>query len=72
MAANKYKVPQKQWRKWRGKAQEVFNILYDQYKNGGLAVCIPGAEENLTAKGRTVGAWNMAWLAADAVKEANV
>ena len=68
MAANRYKVPQKQWRKWSDKAREVFNETYRTMVRNQWAFLHPKAEAAPRAHWRTV-AWNAAWIAADAVNE---
>ncbi len=68
MAANRYKVPQRQWRKWADIARGVFNRHFSEV-NGGQHILAPGAEK-LSKRGWRVLAWNSAWLAADATMDA--
>lgn len=64
MAANKYKVPAKQWRRWSGHARCVFNKVFATMAQQGLfahpkALPVPRAHWRTTR-------WNAAWVAADA------
>lgn len=69
MTRNAYRVPKSQWRKWNAKARETFNWLY------GLMMNSPDLFKHPKAKvppreHRKTTAWNAAWLAADAVRDA--
>lgn len=66
---NQYRVPQKQWRKWTVKARETFNWLYGLMMDDPNLFNHPKAIKMNPRHWKTV-AWNSAWLAADAVKDA--
>lgn len=62
---NRYKVPQKQWRKWSDLQRHVFNETY------GIMAKSPDLflhrkQEPLSREHWRVTAWNAAWIAADA------
>lgn len=63
--ANKYKVPQKQWRKWGALARGVFNEVYYTIRNNDQ-VLFPEKAQGLPRPTLRVMAWNIAWIAADA------
>jgi hypothetical protein len=66
---NQFKVPQSQWRKWGDPARNAFNWLYDLMMNQPSLFNHPKALKQEPKHWKTV-AWNSAWLAADAVKDA--
>jgi hypothetical protein len=68
--ANKYKVPQKQWRKWKPQAQTVFNAVYfAMTRNRQELFQHPDAPKIPAAQWRTTS-WNAAWIAAAAANAA--
>lgn len=66
---NLYKVPKRQWRKWSETAKAVFNETYRTMING-WSVLFPPSLGKISKPARKVAAWNTAWIAADAVREA--
>lgn len=66
---NQYRVPKSQWRKWNAKARETFNWLYSTMMNSPALFTHPKAIKQKAAHWKTT-AWNTAWLAADAVRDA--
>lgn len=66
---NTYKVQQKQWRKWNAKARETFNWLFGLMTKQPELFAHPKAPKQASAHIKTT-AWNAAWLAADAVRDA--
>lgn len=67
MAANQFKVPKSQWRKWPDQARDTFNWLYDVMMSSPDLFRHPKAIKQNPRHWKTT-AWNTAWLAADAVK----
>lgn len=65
MAANRYKVPEGQWRKWSKQARAVFNEVYRNMRSSQWAFLHPDAELTKRTHWRTT-AWNAAWTAASA------
>jgi hypothetical protein len=62
-------VPRAQWRKWGNLSRHVFNEVYGTMaENQGLFLH-PKARKNTLECWNTT-AWNAAWIAADAAKEA--
>jgi len=70
---NRYKVPQKAWKRWTPKAQEVFNKVFSTMRNKELFLHPSVRNIGLFTKEqwKTVR-WNAAWVAADAASSANV
>ena len=66
---NRYRVQRGQWRKWNAKARETFNWLYGLMMDQPSLFNHPKAIKQKPAHWKTV-AWNSAWLAADAVRDA--
>lgn len=66
---NKFRVPIRQWRKWSLLARRAFNGVYSAMIESPWAFQPPSAK---VTNGRAwkVTAWNAAWIAADAIKEA--
>lgn len=64
MAANRYKVPLKKWKKWGKPAQGVFNRCFDLFFKNQESFTHPKASEQPREHWKTV-AWNTAWIAAD-------
>lgn len=64
---NRYKVPEKQWRKWGELSRAVFNGVFEQMADGRMYVHprypAPAAEQWHTIR------WNAAWIAADNVRD---
>ena len=66
---NTNRVQASQWRKWNAKARETFNWLYGLMTKSPDLFNHPKATKLKPAHWKTV-AWNAAWLAADAVRDA--
>lgn len=62
-AANKYRVPVKQWRRWDERARAVFNGVFQEMKDNQYNFLHPKQDLLSAQKWRTV-AWNAAWIAA--------
>lgn len=71
MAANKHKVPKRQWRKWNDVGRTVFNETFALKSAKTLDILAPGFLPPLSKRGWSVAMWNVAWLAADAATEAS-
>jgi hypothetical protein len=67
---NKFKVPQRQWRKWHAGARQVFNELYAVMKDNQHLFLWNG-DKPRPKRRWTITAWNAAWLAADAAESAH-
>lgn len=67
-STNRYKVSKRQWSRWSKSARQVFNSLYYQLRIG-KSVLTPPSFERIKAGPWSVVAWNVAWIAADAVDE---
>lgn len=70
MIPNEHGVPKKQWAKWDEKARETFNLLYGTMIKSPDIFTHPDARQNLNPEHWQVTAWNVSWLAADAVRDA--
>lgn len=68
MSDNKYRVPQKQWRKWNANARVAFNDIYSRMAKAPSLFTHPKALKPKSVHWK-VTAWNAAWLAADAVRD---
>jgi len=68
MESNKNRVPKKQWRRWSEPAQVVFNRTYEFAMRNPELMVHPKALVVRPACWKTT-AWNMAWIAADAVDD---
>lgn len=68
-AANAFKVPVKQWRKWPEVARRVFNLHFYELKENQAILTHPKTQK-VSAKEWRTQAWNSAWLAADSVVSA--
>ena len=68
MVQNKYKVPKKAWTKWSPQARAIFNYMYASIILSQNVIA-PRSIQKIPHKGWQVVCWNMAWLAADAVKD---
>jgi hypothetical protein len=66
--SNKFKVPQKVWRKWNETAQRVFNETYRDVRDHQDVFSHPKAPKHTREQWRTV-AWNSAWIAADSANK---
>lgn len=66
---NAARVPLKQWRRWGSKARNAFNYLYFLMMKDPGMFKYPGAIKENPRHWKTT-AWNVAWLAADAVEDA--
>lgn len=66
-AANKHRVPKKQWRKWSLLARKVFNELYSAMVLNKELFLHPH-QKKLTNRMWKTTAWNAAWIAADATR----
>lgn len=62
-------VPKAQWRKWSEPARAVFNEVYAVMAENQSLFLHPKAKKNTLECWNTT-AWNAAWVAADAVKNA--
>jgi hypothetical protein len=62
MPKNKYKIPQKQWRKWSPGARELFNALFSDLRQQ-VDFNHPKAEIIPARHWKTIR-WNAAWYAA--------
>jgi hypothetical protein len=63
-AANRYKVPKKQWRRWGDRARRVFNEVFGVMSQQDIFLH-PKATPAKRAYWRTTR-WNAAWIAAEA------
>lgn len=63
-AANRYKVPGKQWRKWGDSQRKRFNEVYSAMVSNQEMFLHPKAAPTKSQFWRTT-AWNAAWTAAD-------
>lgn len=68
-ARNRYKVPQKQWRKWSRIARTVFSRVYMFMLHNERITVHPRSPKQTPAQWKTT-AWNTAWISADAVDDA--
>jgi hypothetical protein len=66
---NTHRVQRGQWRKWNVKARETFNWLFGLMTKQPDLFTHPKAPKQRPEHRKTT-AWNAAWLAADAVKDA--
>lgn len=64
-AANRYRVPQKVWKRWSVSARKVFNEVYENMRDQSNIVH-PKTAPLKREQWRTLQ-WNAAWLAAAAV-----
>lgn len=64
-AANKYRVPKKQWAKWSVAAKRVYNEVYECLRDQRV-IAHPATPHIKRQEWRTIQ-FNAAWLAADAV-----
>lgn len=64
---NRHKVPKRQWKKWTGLQQLVFNDMYETLLNDQEMFLHPKADPSRQEYWKTT-AWNTAWLAADSVQ----
>lgn len=64
--ANRYKVPQKQWRKWSKAQRSVFNRVHSAMIQNPQFFQHPEAEKIPRDHWKTT-AWNAAWEAASAI-----
>ena len=62
------RVPSKQWKKWSEQARTVFNRVYDFAIDSQWAMSHPKSYVQKDEHWKTT-AWNMAWIAADAVDD---
>ncbi len=69
MVQNSYKVPKDQWRKWDDESRDTFNWLYSVMMKQPDLFHHPKAIKQNPRHWKTT-AWNSAWLAADAVRDA--
>lgn len=60
---NKYRVPQRQWRKWSNTAKRVFNRMYHEMRHQWVFLH-PAAPVLSREHWKTVR-WNAAWTAAN-------
>lgn len=67
MTANVYRVPKRQWRKWANAERAVFNETLCAIREG-WNVIFPDSMGGIKAPARRVAAWNVAWIAADALR----
>jgi hypothetical protein len=66
---NKHKVPVKQWNKWSNLARRVFNDMYYSLRPSmQFAFLHPDAKASPLEHWQTTR-WNVAWSAAEAIKE---
>lgn len=61
---NKYKVPEKIWRKWTPLGKSTFNYLYGTMWSSQSFFKHPDAPVIMSRHWKTT-AWNAAWIAAD-------
>lgn len=66
---NKHKVSKAQWEKWPHQSQETFNWLFELMTRDTRLFLHPKSPAPSEQGMRTM-AWNAAWLAADAVRDA--
>lgn len=66
---NEFKVPRAKWREWSKLARRVFNDVYSSMTDSAWAFQAPSIKA-VTGRAWKTTAWNSAWIAADAVKEA--
>ena len=66
---NKNKVPKSEWKKWGAKGRITFNWLYGLMMDSPDLFNHPKAVKMNPLHWKTI-AWNTAWLAADAVRDA--
>lgn len=72
MLENKHSAPKKQWRKWDAKQQGLFNGLFEQVRDlAGAGVLLHPVtnQRNLSEDEIKTIAWNVAWLAADILRD---
>lgn len=70
---NKFKVPKRQWSKWKvanGAPQYVFNDVYAQMIGCPEAFRHPSVRNEGPEDHARVTAWNAAWTAASSVRDA--
>ena len=67
--ANLYHVPMRQWRKWSPAERQVFNDVYSSMTKNKDYFLHPKAELPSNSHWKTT-AWNAAWTAAGAAKDA--
>lgn len=65
--SNRYKVPERQWRRWPEIARVVFNAQFQQMREQ-RSLQHPKMATMPKEHWRTI-AWNSAWLAADNVRD---
>jgi hypothetical protein len=65
---NRYKVPQRQWRKWSEQERFVFNEIYGSTVKNQAILGHPQMDAISPAFWKTL-CWNFAWLASDAAKD---
>jgi hypothetical protein len=68
-SANRNRVPKRQWRKWSSLARLVFNETYGAMMANPEHYWHPMAQRVGKRLWKTT-AWNAAWIAADAVRDA--
>jgi len=68
-AKNLYRVPLKQWKKWRGVGQRVFNGLCSGMTRSPDLFAHPGAPK-LSQRHWKTTVCNAAWIAASAARDA--
>lgn len=64
MVKNKFRVPQRQWKRWTEAGQTTFNHLFEIMKNNQKLFLHP-MQEALTSRKWSTVCWNASWIAAD-------